>query len=90
MPLRKPDVGRLVALALAIASAVALLIGWSIVPDRQGGPADGPGPGRPSALRDELLRCDVLGEAALGEARCRAAWDAHRRQFLQHRHEGAR
>ena len=43
---------------------------------------------RPSAPRGErleatLVRCQALGDAALGDAACRAAWAEHRRRFMR-------
>lgn len=37
---------------------------------------------RPDPLRETLIRCRQLGEAATRDAECLAAWDENRRRFL--------
>lgn len=70
-----------IALALALSSLTAFGLGW-LADDL--GPA-GTTTHRPSpldALQPALLRCQRLGERALADPRCRAAWAEHRRHFL--------
>ena len=77
------DRGRVVALVLALAAVGAMALAWATIPPpRRGFPASV----RPVAsdpLTAALVRCNSLGERALTDAGCRAAWDAHRRRFLE-------
>lgn len=36
----------------------------------------------PDPLREQLIRCQELGEAAAGNTECLAAWSENRRRFL--------
>jgi conjugative transfer region protein TrbK len=73
---------RRILLTLALGALAAVVAAWSV---RE--PAQAPGDGqsvRPEAALDPmLLRCQRLGDRALADARCRAAWAEHRRRFLQ-------
>lgn len=42
------------------------------------------------ALRTELLRCNELGQPALDDPACRAAWAENRRRFFGNREEPRR
>lgn len=71
---------------LAAVTALALAVAVTIVARhkesfhdkptlRHVGPDDGP-------LSRELARCRKLGEAAVGNAACKAAWEENRRRFF--------
>lgn len=82
MPVPRLDPGRLVALGLSLAAGAALVIGWMLA--SPGAPRAGAAASRSQPIQTELRRCSARGELALGDARCRAAWDVHRRRFLEH------
>jgi conjugative transfer region protein TrbK len=72
---------RRIALALAFGSLAAFGAAWAV---RE--PAPPPTADRKrqhGALQQVLLHCGHLGDAALSEPACRAAWAEHRRRFLQ-------
>lgn len=83
--LDRPKVRRVVAILVAgtiVAGVAAWLAGHEArdegVVERS--TAADPVPADP--LRAELLRCNGIGQAALEDAGCRAAWDQNRRRFF--------
>ncbi|MGK6313621.1 putative entry exclusion protein TrbK-alt [Neorhizobium sp. DT-125] len=73
-------IGAIVFVAVAITAA-------AIEMNRKEGPAENWSSGQPTVapsdpLRDELLRCQALGEAGPHDPDCRRAWAENRQRFL--------
>lgn len=82
--LDRPKVRRVVAI-LIVGTFVAGVAAWLARIDDPEGVREGGAPvaARPAdPLRAELLRCNGLGQAALDDAGCRAAWAENRRRFF--------
>lgn len=81
--LDRPKVRRVMTLLVAgtvIAGFAAWLVG---VDDREERVRERPAAVRATdPLRSELVRCNGLGQAALDDAGCRAAWAENRRRFF--------
>ena len=72
--------GAIVFIAVAI-TATAIEMGWDEEPAENGAPSGAVMvPSDP--LRDELLRCQALGEAGPHDPACRRAWAENRQRFL--------
>ena len=74
-------------LAVAIAAGVAACAGAvALGSDRESEDSVAPRPAAaPNPLTAEFRRCNALGETALGDNACVAAWAEHRRRFFMDR-----
>ncbi|MCO5062794.1 MAG: putative entry exclusion protein TrbK-alt [Rhizobiaceae bacterium] len=79
--------GKMLARLAAVAFVAIAVTATAIEMSRKEEPAE-PWASRPPAspqsdpLRDELLRCQALGEAGPRDPSCRRAWAENRRRFL--------
>ena len=76
-----PRAGRIIGM-MAAGSIAALAAAW-LTPDPGNGHKRGTIERSANALTRTLLRCQALGDGALADAGCRAAWTEHRRHFLE-------
>lgn len=69
-----------ITLGLGTLGALAAAIATLDPTPRRGSPQ--PGAQRSERLEAALVRCQSLGDAAIADASCRAAWAEHRRRFM--------
>ncbi|RWH82188.1 MAG: conjugal transfer protein TrbK [Mesorhizobium sp.] len=79
--------GKVLARIGAIVFVAVAITATAIEMNRKEEPAENGSSGRPTAapadpLRDELLRCQALGEAGPHDPDCRRAWAENRQRFL--------
>lgn len=82
--LDRPKVRRVVAV-LIVGTILAGVAAWLAGVDDREGVRESSAPVAARSvdpLRAELLRCNGLGQAALDDAGCRAAWAENRRRFF--------
>jgi conjugative transfer region protein TrbK len=75
-------IGAIVFVSVAITATVIELARRDEPAPTQSQPSPGAASPRPDPLRETLLRCQELGEAATRDADCLAGWAENRRRFL--------
>ena len=73
---------RWVAIALGLGTLGALAAAIATQDPAPRGASPRLGAQRSERLEATLFRCQALGDAALADAACRAAWAEHRRRFM--------
>jgi conjugative transfer region protein TrbK len=75
-------IGAVIAIAIAMTAAVVDLARRDVAPPNRPSPAIGVETPRTDPLRESLVRCQGIGEAATRDPDCLAAWAENRRRFL--------
>lgn len=89
--LDRPKARRIVVV-LGAGALIALAAAWAagLDADERRRPTVAPAQRPADRLRTELLRCNELGQPALEDYACRAAWAENRRRFFGNREEPRR
>jgi conjugative transfer region protein TrbK len=78
--MRRPSLQTIGLISVAILTVLTLAVDFH--DDHATKPPPAPLPHAADTLRAELLRCQLLGKAALDDATCTAAWAGNRRRFF--------